>query len=68
MGGALSGDEPLIVFFKFICCFLIFNIEFYSEVLQKVCLFICYWGNPLENALGDVDNPLANLLQWVRGN
>ncbi len=36
---ALFGDEPLIVF-KFICCFLVFNFEFYflQRCFKKVAL------------------------------
>jgi hypothetical protein len=35
--------------------------------LHKGCSFVCYWGNPLSNMPLVVINPLANLLQGVRG-
>jgi hypothetical protein len=42
------------------------NFTFF-EVIAKSLLLCMYWGNPLANVSEVVDNPLINLLQWVKG-
>jgi hypothetical protein len=67
MDRTLSRDHPLIVF-KFIFCFLVLNCEFtiLRGVAKRLPLYILL-GNPPANVSDVVDNPLAILIQGVRG-
>jgi hypothetical protein len=67
MDRALIADESLAVF-KFICCFLVFNCEFYF--LQGCCKNVAPLYVIVETLLQIcqrlLTNPLAILLQMVR--
>jgi hypothetical protein len=56
-----------LILFKTRCGFLVFNFQIYF--LQRYCTMVASLlsGNLLENVSEVVGNPLANLLQGVRG-